>query len=42
MLTDPDVTVTDVAQQYGVSRTTIYNALGPVQPIREPASTVAV
>lgn len=43
LLRDPDITVTDVAQRYGVSRTTIYNAVGgPVRPDREAASAIEV
>lgn len=39
MLRDPDITITDVAARYGVSRTTVYNAIGPVRPEREPATS---
>jgi DNA invertase Pin-like site-specific DNA recombinase len=34
MLKDPDIKVTDIARQYGVCRTTIFNAVGPVKPGR--------
>jgi len=34
LLRDPQVKVTDVAQRYGVSRTTIYKCVGVVEPER--------
>lgn len=32
LLRDPAISVTDVAKRYGVSRTTLYKRVGPVQP----------
>lgn len=32
LLKDPSITVKDVAERYGVSRTTLYKAVGPVLP----------
>lgn len=34
LLRDPDVSVTDVAKRYNVSRTTIYRAVGVIKPVR--------
>lgn len=38
LLRDPDVSVKDVCDRYGVSRSTIYNRIGAVQPNRTGAS----
>ncbi|GGW96661.1 recombinase family protein [Alteromonas halophila] len=35
LLKDPNLSVADIAKQFGVSRTTIYNRVGVVQPERE-------
>jgi len=37
LLKDPQITVVDVAKRYGVSRATIYNALGKKQPTAQLA-----
>jgi len=34
LLKDPDIRVMDIAKQYGVARTTIFNAVGAVKPQR--------
>ena len=36
LLRDPDVRPTDVAKRYGIGRSTLYRALGAVQPRRTP------
>lgn len=34
ILADPDARINDVCQRYGISRTTLYRAVGPVTPTR--------
>jgi DNA invertase Pin-like site-specific DNA recombinase len=42
MLKDPDIRVIDIAKQYGVGRTTIFNAVGPVKPERGTKTFVLI
>jgi DNA invertase Pin-like site-specific DNA recombinase len=42
MLKDPAVKVMDIAKQYGVARTTIFNAVGAVKPERVTKAPVLV
>jgi DNA invertase Pin-like site-specific DNA recombinase len=42
MLKDPAIRVMDIAKQYGVARTTIFNAVGAVKPERSTETSVLV
>lgn len=40
LLRDPEIQVSEVAERYGISRTTIYRRVGAVRPIRQPEPEV--